>query len=286
MSKKIVLGILALSILPLGWAWAQPPSEGEELATVNGRPITVGGFRTFLKNLPPNLAFIATTPEGKREFLNTLINRELLIDEAMTKGLDKDKELVERLKTIKEELLISAIIEKEITSKVKVEEEEVKGYYDDHPELFSQEEQVRVRHILVASEEEAKKVEERLKAGEDFTKVAQEVSLDKSSPGGDLGFISKGATVPEFEQAAFALKNSGDMSPLVKTPFGYHIIRLEERKAASVKPFEEVKEQLEEQLGRQKRRETFGKFLEGLRGKATITIHETVLKRELGEEKK
>ena len=110
---------------------------------------------------------------------------------------------------------------------------------------------MRVRHILIRGQDEASKTAAEklladLKGGADFAALAKEHSADpgSASRGGDIGLLPKGSTVQEFEEAAFALKKKGDLSPLVKTQFGYHIIQLEERQPAGVRPFEEVRDEL------------------------------------------
>ena len=126
-----------------------------------------------------------------------------------------------------------------------------RNVYRAEPNRFMNKEQVRVRHILVAgttleSRAQAEKLLDELKAGADFAKLAEASSADKSSAarGGDLGFFQTGRMVPAFEQAAFALEKPGQLSGVVETQFGYHVMKLEERKPAGVRPFEEVREDL------------------------------------------
>jgi peptidyl-prolyl cis-trans isomerase C len=129
--------------------------------------------------------------------------------------------------------------------------DQARSVYQAKPERFQVGEQVQARHILIAgttpeSKAKAEKLLVELKGGADFAKLAQEHSADKGSAakGGELGLFGKGRMVPEFEHAAFALKNKGDLSDLVQTQFGYHIIQLEDRKPAHTRSFDEVKDQL------------------------------------------
>ena len=133
-------------------------------------------------------------------------------------------------------------------------------------------EEAHVRHILIAGQDEAarskaEKILADLHAGADFEQLAREHSQDAGTApkGGDLGFFSKGKMVPAFEQAAFGLKKTGELSPVVQTPFGFHIIRLEGRKPATVKPFDEVKDQL--------RAETIAKLKNDARKKEVERVH-------------
>ncbi|EGQ9885640.1 TPA: peptidylprolyl isomerase [Vibrio parahaemolyticus] len=143
-----------------------------------------------------------------------------------------------------------------LKKQIQVTDEDVKKYYDEHLDKYSSEEQRRVAHILVEGDDEAKAqaILDELNAGADFAAVAQEKSDDfgSSENGGDLGWIERDVMDPAFEEAAFALKNPGDMSGLVKSDFGYHIIKLEELKDAVAKPFDEVAAEIKQELVDQK----------------------------------
>ncbi|ELA8096428.1 peptidylprolyl isomerase [Vibrio parahaemolyticus] len=143
-----------------------------------------------------------------------------------------------------------------LKKQIQVTDEDVKKYYDEHLDKYSSEEQRRVAHILVEGDDEAKAqaILDELNAGADFAAVAQEKSDDFGSVenGGDLGWIERDVMDPAFEEAAFALKNPGDMSGLVKSDFGYHIIKLEELKDAVAKPFDEVAAEIKQELVDQK----------------------------------
>ncbi|HCE3702484.1 TPA: peptidylprolyl isomerase [Vibrio parahaemolyticus] len=143
-----------------------------------------------------------------------------------------------------------------LKKQIQVTDEDVKKYYDEHLDKYSSEEQRRVAHILVEGDDEAKAqaILDELNAGADFAAVAQEKSDDFGSAenGGDLGWTERDVMDPAFEEAAFALKNPGDMSGLVKSDFGYHIIKLEELKDAVAKPFDEVAAEIKQELVDQK----------------------------------
>ncbi len=144
----------------------------------------------------------------------------------------------------------------ELKKQVQVSDEDVKKYYDEHLDKYSTEEQRRVAHILVEGDDEAKAqaILDELNAGADFATVAKEKSDDFGSAenGGDLGWIEHDVMDPAFEEAAFALKNPGDMTGLVKSDFGYHIIKLEELKGAVAKPYSEVAAEIKQEMIDQK----------------------------------
>ncbi len=150
--------------------------------------------------------------------------------------------------------LLERIDQKSTPSEAAVEAK-ARTLYRAKPDRFKAEEQVHARHILIAgttteSKAEAEKLLKDLKDGADFAKLAEEKSADKGSAakGGDVGYFGKGRMVPQFEQAAFELKNKNDLSGVVESQFGYHIIQLLDRKPAGVRPFDEVKEELAKEV--------------------------------------
>ncbi|MBQ7215112.1 MAG: peptidylprolyl isomerase [Synergistaceae bacterium] len=150
-----------------------------------------------------------------------------------------------------------------------VSDDEAQKFYTENQKLFVQQERVHARHILVSGDENLAKVQEALKEGTSFDAVAKEYSIDPGSAanGGDLGEFPRGVMVPEFEKTAFALKEPGEVSEPVKTQFGWHIIKLEERIPESAAPFEEVKPRILQELRDQKTQQVLqdkSKELEGL----------------------
>lgn len=178
------------------------------------------------------------------------------------KALDMDE--AELREYTRRDLIIANYIEQTIVPKITVSEEESKRFYDQNLEKFKRDETVRASHILCgvdskATAEEKKKAREKaeklrkeLANGADFAKLAKENSTCPSSQqGGDLGYFGKGQMVPPFEQAAFALK-PGEMSDVVETQFGYHIIKVTDKKAAETVPFKEARPRIDEFLKGQK----------------------------------
>ena len=183
---------------------------------------------------------------------------------------------------LKKGLAIDELLKTKVVKDIQVTEEEAKKYYDEHTDQFKQAEQVKASHILIqvapdASDEkktEAKKkitvVQEKLKKGEDFAVVAKESSEGPSkSRGGDLGFFQRGQMDKSFEEAAFALE-PGKVSDVVETRFGYHIIKVDEKKPEATLAFSDEKDKIEQFLKQQKTREKIESYLEGLRKNAKI----------------
>jgi Parvulin-like peptidyl-prolyl isomerase len=167
------------------------------------------------------------------------------------------------MEAVKKDIKMNLYITKLLESSVTITEEEMKAYFEENKTSYNITEQVRVSHILVDSEEKAKEVKEKLTAGGDFTALAAEFSTDTNTKenGGDLGFISKGEMVQEFEAAAFALK-AGEISNPVKTEYGYHIIKYVEKKEAKEASYEESKAQVKEALLQQKLPAAYSTWME------------------------
>jgi len=161
-------------------------------------------------------------------------------------------------------------------SKATVSEEEIQKFYQGNRKDFDQPEQVRVRHILVETEAEARFVLARLNRGEKFEDLAKQLSKDPGSreQSGDLGFIGRGQLVPEFERVAFTLQ-PGQVSDVVKTQFGYHIIQMVERKTAQPSKLEQVREQIRRQLLSKKQEGDFTAWLKLVKAQATIKRGDT-----------
>lgn len=184
----------------------------------------------------------------------------------------------------REDMVIGNLIETKIVANTKVTDDEARKFYNDNKDKFRREESVRASHILVgadqnASPEDKKKAREKaaallkqLKGGADFAELAKkESSCPSSAQGGDLGVFGKGQMVPEFEKAAFGLK-PGEMSDVVETQFGYHIIKLAEKKDAETVPFEEAKGRITQFLTQQKVQKGIGDYVEELKKKGKVEI--------------
>jgi peptidyl-prolyl cis-trans isomerase C len=181
-------------------------------------------------------------------------------------------------------LAIQELVDKKFGDKVKVSDKETKAYYDSHTELFKRPEQVRASHILIKVEpgaDEAKKAEARkkieevqskLKKGEDFSELAKKYSEGPSKDkGGDLGYFGRGQMVKPFEDAAFGLKE-GEVSGIVESPFGYHLIKSTGRKPESTVPYTDVKEKLQEYLKQNEVKNEVAQYLESLKKKGKVEI--------------
>jgi peptidyl-prolyl cis-trans isomerase C len=284
---KRVLVVLFVVCLAFACAKKEGEKKGPYLAKVGDTVITQADFDRELKGLPEFVQKMFEDRAGKEKFLEELVKRELLYKEALKKGLDKDQEYVKKLEDFKKITLVGLLLQKEIEAKVKVSDQDVKAYYEKNKDKFSPVTQIRASHVLVKTEGEAKNIEERLKKGEDFAQLAKKYSIDTTTAknGGDLGYFSKGQMVPEFESAAMRLKK-GEISEPVKTTYGYHIIKVTDKKMGPVVEFEKAKNLISQNLMAEKQKEVFDSYIEGLRKSYKVEINKEALLKLTPQEQK
>lgn len=269
-----------LMILAAGLALAGPMvlaqdaaiKEDKTIAVVNGHEIKVSEIQMAtddivgqLPDLPPKLRYPFV--------VEYLVERHLLAQLAVKEGVADTEEYKRRLALYQAKALRDAYFFQKI--RPQVTEEQIKAAYDAEAAKVAQTERVRARHILLGSEKEAKDIIARLGKAEKFEELAKKYSLDGSKDyGGDLGYFTVPEMVPEFSKAAFALK-AGEISQPVKTDFGWHVIRLEDRKMGAAQPYDQVKSAIRNVLLRKKVQET----MDGLRAASKIEIIDPDLKK-------
>jgi peptidyl-prolyl cis-trans isomerase C len=272
--KKLTLVITILLLCAFIGCAKKEEQKGAYLAKVGKTRITEADLAREIKNLPEFAQKLFEGSGGKEKFLDELVKKELLYQEAVKKGLDKDAEYQKKLEDFKKLTLISVLLEKQIEDKTKVTDQEVKEYYEKHKGELAGINQMRASHILVKSEDEAKKILARIKKGEDFAKIAEKSSLDTGTAknGGDLGLFSQGQMVPEFESAAAKLK-VGEISEPVKTRFGYHIIKVTDKKMGKPIEFEKIKNNIRQRLAAEKQKEFFDTYINDLKNQYKVEIN-------------
>ncbi len=241
-------------ILTLALSFAAYAADSEKvLARVGSQDITEAEVLEFIQPFGQQAMMLYASEQGRKMILDDVITMRLYALDAEDSKLDQTPEFQAQLLSAKRAMLAQAAM-RDVIKGITVSDDEAKKFYSDNPTMFTQPERIHARHILVSGDEELAKVQSELKAGKSFDVVAKEYSRDPGSAanGGDLGEFPKGVMVPEFEKAAFALKNPGDVSEPVKSQFGWHIIKLEERIPESLVPFEQVKERILQELRDQK----------------------------------
>ena len=229
---------------------AQPSDKASDkpVARVDGATITEGDIAVAADD--PALSLPGMGEAQKQDLLvGYLIDLKLGARAAEAAKTGEGPEFARKLAYFRDKLLLDEYLEREV--KKSVTPEAAKKLYDETVKAMKPEQEVRARHILVETEDEAKKAAVRVKGGEDFAKVVGEVSKDPGSKtdGGDLGFFTKDRMVQPFSDAAFKLE-PGQISEPVKSQFGWHVIKVEEKRVRPIPPFEEMKEQVETYLTR------------------------------------
>ncbi|PKM10109.1 MAG: peptidylprolyl isomerase [Gammaproteobacteria bacterium HGW-Gammaproteobacteria-3] len=276
MNKKLIPLLLASTALIAGCdkldqtsGSAAPVVKKEDaVAVVNGRYISKDSLQ-LLENEIAERSHGQTFPKDK--LIEELVRRELLVQDALNKQLDKSPDFQARMEQARRSLLSQADLQDFLKSNP-VTDEEIKAEYDKSVAGENGQE-YKARHILVKTEEEAKKLIEELNSGAKFEELAKKNSTGPSGPqGGDLGWFAAGQMVAPFSEAVIALENGKYTLEPVQTQFGWHVILREDSRAQAVPAMEAVKEQLQPFLQRQK----VQNMLEALRTQAKVEIFEPV----------
>ena len=278
------------------------------LARVNQEQITVDEFDQEFKELmlePGKEAEGNNLRDLKQAYLDQVIERKILVQEARRSGIGvSQEELNQAISEIKmdypgegfgeklglkgmtleewkgrleEKLLAEKMIRSVLHSQGEIDEKEALQYYEAHRTSFQLPQKVRARQIVVADGEEAIQILKRLKNGERFEKVAMKKSLGpEKANGGDLGYFSQGERPTEFDYV-FTME-VGSLSEVIKSPYGYHIFKLEEKIEPRQMPFEEAKSGILQEIGQKKGEEEYQKWLKGLKGKAKVKVNKKWLK--------
>ena len=241
-----------------------PVAGDPVVAKVNGQEIHLSDLSDAVKTLPPQVQ--AMPPSVLYPMLvDQLVDRQALLDEARKVGLDKDPAVQKQMTAASDRALQTALISKEVGPKVS--DEAVRARYEKEIAGKPGEEEIRARHILVPTEAEAKDIIAQLNKGADFAALAKQHSKDSgSAQGGDLGFFKKGDMVPEFADAAFALKPGQFTQTPVHSQFGWHVIKVEEHKQDTPPSFEQARDELRQKMIQ----EDVQKVLQQARNDATI----------------
>ncbi|MEF3192327.1 MAG: peptidylprolyl isomerase [Campylobacterales bacterium] len=268
-----------LHITSLALAATLSLAAADTLAVVNGKAVTMEDINLFLSKVNPNINFATLPPEVKSRILDQVIERQLLMNEAIKSGIKKDSEFEKARAHMEDDLALDIWMKKKLAA-ISISEDEAKKFYEENKASFKQPLQLKAKHILVKTEEEAKKIIAELKThkGEKlvaaFEEVAKKYSKDPGSgaSGGDLGWFQPQQMVKPFSDATLKLRKGEMTLEPAKTDFGYHIIYLEDRKDERTADFAEVKHE----IVRMKKMEKFKAMMmakaKELRSKAKIEL--------------
>lgn len=314
LTTMITMGLIFMASPAM--ALEKRPSD-EKIAVVNGRVITREDFDREMNKVRQRLDRMgrplmrAQLAKIEGRVLENLINNELLDQEAKKKRVKVDEQAVnEQFNKIKKRseggekyknalekmnlteadiksqiekgLSVQKLIDQEFVQKITVADEEIRAYYDGHPDLFKKSAEIRASHILIkvdsgsdesqkaASYKKIEEVQKKIEQGGDFAALAKEFSEGPSNvKGGDLGFFKRGQMVKPFEEVAFDMA-PGEVSDIVETRFGYHLIKVFEKKPETISEYGEVKDKLQQFLKQQEVKKQLKDYIEGLKDKAKI----------------
>ena len=263
--------ICALGLTVAAGALPAIAQDDTVVATVAGQTVTEGDLKLALEDL--NQQFQRMPEEQQRAAaLSAIIEIKLVAAKAEQDGLADDPAFKRRIAFLRDRALHEEFVKTQIADVIT--DEEVRARYDKEVAATPPQNEVRARHILVKTEDEAKAIIKELNDGADFAKLADEKSQDKGGSGGDLGYFGPGQMVPEFEKAAFALDVGAITQEPVQSQFGYHIIKVEDKRLQQPPPYEEVKDQMRSVV----MRERYVELASKIRSDAEVDVQDPALK--------
>ncbi|MCL6229760.1 peptidylprolyl isomerase [Bartonella bilalgolemii] len=245
-------------------ATEKPVSLSHVIAVIDGKNITAGQLDELALEINPNLVRV---PDEQRRVtvLKAYLDMQALAKAALQKGVDKTEAYDKRMAIMRDNILQQLYFKEMVVDKIA--DADVKALYNKEIAALPKEDEIKARHILVKTKEEAEKIIKRLNKGENFEEIAKKDSTDGSSAvGGDLGYFSRGQMVKSFEEAAFNLKVGEYTKKPIESPFGWHVIKIEDRRLKQPPVFDDVKDVLRTQLIR----EHYQTLITDLRSKVNV----------------
>ena len=248
-------------------------AASRSVATVDGKPFTTDDFRKSLDRLGARRSVVATNPALRKQYLDHLINARLLSRKAETEGLEKDPAFQAQLSDLRNELLAAFYADKLVAKEAT--EKAVKSWFEKNKTQFESRE-VRASHLLFDDETKAKAaLTEALAKGADFDALVKKYSaMEGSRQSMDLGFFKRGSMLPEFETAAFNTRKGKVHPNLVKTQFGWHVIKVTDERGSTKVKYDDIKDDVRKAFATELQKN----LVETLRKQAGVTIDETALK--------
>jgi len=283
MLKRLATLCLTVLLFLSGIAWSK---DAQVIAKVGPYSLTKADFEKELEKNSHLKALLTMRPELKQLLVKRWVEVTLLALAGEDEGLLKDPEVKAQVEEQTRMILAQNYYERKVLKNLKVSERELQEYYLKHKKDYRVPERVKARHILIRVPEKAgpeaqkaalKKAEDlrqKILAGADFSEIAHKYSEDPGTKdkGGELGFFARGQMIPEFEEAVFKLK-VGELSPPIKTRFGYHLVQVEAKVPAQEQPYEKVKDQVRQDLLEAKKTERIKALMTKLRKKYPVEIY-------------
>ncbi|MCX8069264.1 MAG: peptidyl-prolyl cis-trans isomerase [Thermodesulfovibrionales bacterium] len=252
---------------------------GDYVVKIDNQRITEKDLQKEFETLPDMAKQFFSGPDGAEKFADELVKKEVLYIEAVKRGYDKKEDFQKKVEEFKKLNLINQLLEEEMKKITQPTDADLKDYYEKHKNEFMISNQVRLSQIVVKDEAKAREVFERLQKGEDFAKVAKEMSVDKNSAksGGDLGYFKRGELNKELDNIAFRLKKDEISNP-IPLKDGIHFIKVTDTKG-TIQEFEKVKPFISQKTFAEKQRTTFEKIIDDTKKKYKIEINKEALKK-------
>lgn len=245
--------------------------QGKTLAVVNGEPLTEATLAKEVENLPPYVRPILETAAGRAQFLESVITRDLLMREALRRGIDRRPEVADRIAMARKSIILEALLRDVAEKAPGLSDAALRKIYDANPSSHQVGERVKVSHMLFRDKARALEILGRIKAGESFEELMKEIGTGNGEVAADLGEIERGNFVKEFETAAFDA-TPGVVTGPVKTTYGYHLLKVYAKLPAGPRSFEEVRPKLLAEQREQAQREAFEGMIAELRKQATVRV--------------
>ncbi len=272
---KLLAGVVVVAVLGVGiWAWSgndkpssyvPPVNKGDVAAIVGGEKVLLRDLQN-IKNEVPQLKDIPMEVVYQ-QLLEAYVNNKIILKQAEKAGLEKNAEVKKALKNARDQILFQAYLSKQLESRMTPDK--LQSLYQQYVQTFTPKDEIHARHILLKTQKEAEDLIVKLKAGADFSGLANQYSLDKGpANGGDLGYFSEDMMIPEFTKAAFALNKGKFTQKPIKTVFGWHVIKVEDKRKSSPLPYEEVEEMIKSRFSEM----AAGEIIKEERAKANVQI--------------
>ncbi|OIO38529.1 MAG: hypothetical protein AUJ75_02635 [Candidatus Omnitrophica bacterium CG1_02_49_10] len=270
MRKRVFLACFLFLFLVSAYGCGK--KDASTLALVNGKAVTIEDYNDMLTSIAPQ--FKGEADAHKRDLLNNMVLDELIYQDAVRAGGYKDIDNQKLIESSKKRILIAWLLNREVRDKINISEEAVRAYYDGHKAEFIQPETVRAGYILVDSESEAADIKQQIEKGGNFEELAKKYSKDPSAlSGGDLGYLGR----EQLGDEIFDMK-PGSLSDIAKTPLGYYMVKIGDKKPARQFEFEESRERAGFLYAQEERAKIFDGFSKSLQSSARVKYVEKALK--------
>ncbi|MFQ5647026.1 MAG: peptidyl-prolyl cis-trans isomerase [bacterium] len=277
----IALFVLIVTLSACHGSSQDMADSSQVAAKVNDKEITTSYLQRRIKQLPPQVRGALKSGKGQKEFVDSLVSKELFLQAAKKEGLHKSYVFATRVQDFKNDLLIQLYLRKKMLknkSSLIPTEEEVRNFYNKHISEFKEQPEVRISHIFLTSRVEAEDIREKLKKGGDFARLAYEKSTNRATAqrGGDMGFRRKWQFAPDLAKTIFSLK-AGEISEIIPVNMGFTLLKVTEKRTGKEVPLKAVANAIKKKIMTDRQKKWIQDSADDLKKKAKVVINESVL---------